>query len=86
MEGCKNIANCCTVNYLSGCSLIEAQANVEKGLCHRFLWLVPQPTIVKFDQLQQVDALFMVSFVFVGAGVLEMAFTIHWFPLSRTDE
>ena len=36
-------------------SLIELQPNVEKGLCQRFLWLVSQPTLKKFDQLQKVD-------------------------------
>ena len=35
--------------------LIEQQSNVEKGLCQRFLWIVPKPTIVTFDQLRQVD-------------------------------
>lgn len=39
-------------------SLIELQPNVEKGLCQRFLWLVPKPTLEKFDQLQKVDAEF----------------------------
>jgi len=42
-------------------SLIELQSNVEKGLCQRFLWLVPQPTIVKFEQLQQVNADFVTT-------------------------
>ena len=37
-------------------SLIELQPNVEKGLCQRFLWLVPKPTLEKFDQLQKVNA------------------------------
>ena len=40
-------------------ALIEQQSNVEKGLCQRFLWIVPKPTIVTFDQLQQVDTGFM---------------------------
>ena len=40
-------------------SLIELQPNVEKGLCQRFLWLVPQPTLEKFDQLQRVDVDFI---------------------------
>ena len=38
-------------------ALIEQQSNVEKGLCQRFLWIVPKPTIV--TQLQQVDARFV---------------------------
>jgi len=42
-------------------SLIELQSNVEKGLCQRFLWLFPQPTIVKFEQLQQVNADFVTT-------------------------
>lgn len=71
-------------------SLIEVQANVEKGLCQRFLWLVPQPTIVKFDQLQQVEASFVDTIgkfcICRNRGVEKMAFTIHWFLLSRTNE
>ena len=39
-------------------SLIELQANVEKGLCQRFLWLCPKASFVKFDQLQQIDDIF----------------------------
>ena len=39
--------------------LIELQSNVEKGLCQRFLWVVPEPTIAKFDQLQEVDTDFV---------------------------
>ena len=42
-------------------TLIEQQSNVEKGLCQRFLWIVPKLTIVKFDQLQQVDARFVTT-------------------------
>lgn len=38
--------------------LIDHQSNVEKGLCQRFLWLVPQPKLVSFDQLQKVDSNF----------------------------
>ncbi len=36
-------------------TLIEIQANVEKGLCQRFLWIAPQPATVSFNELQQVD-------------------------------
>lgn len=42
-------------------NLIEITANVEKGLCQRFLWLVPKPTPVSFEQLQQVDKEFSAS-------------------------
>ncbi len=38
--------------------LIEQQSNVEKGLCQRFLWIVPKPKIVTFEQLQKVDDTF----------------------------
>ena len=40
-------------------ALIEQQSNVEKGLCQRFLWVVPKPAIVNFDQLQKVDTCFV---------------------------
>ena len=36
-------------------NLIEIPTNVEKGLCQRFLWLVPKPTSVPFEELQEVD-------------------------------
>lgn len=36
-------------------NLIEIQANVEKGLCQRFLWIAPQPATVSFNELQRVD-------------------------------
>lgn len=39
--------------------LIEQQPNIEKGLCQRFLWLVPEPSHVTFDMLQRVDSNFI---------------------------
>lgn len=36
-------------------TLIELQANFEKGLCQRFLWVVPKPVAIPLDELQQVD-------------------------------
>ena len=36
-------------------TLIELQANIEKGLCQRFLWVVPKPVAIPLDELQQVD-------------------------------
>ena len=42
-------------------ALIEQQSNVEKGLCQRFLWLVPKPSLVKFEQLQQANPHFVTS-------------------------
>lgn len=36
-------------------NLIEISANVEKGLCQRFLWVVPRPTPVSFEELGQVE-------------------------------
>ncbi len=41
--------------------LIEIPANIEKGLCQRFLWLVPKPSPVPFEDLQQVDREFFTS-------------------------
>ena len=35
--------------------LIENPSNIEKGLCQRFLWLVPPPNPVAFDDLEPVD-------------------------------
>ena len=42
-------------------SLIEIPANVEKGLCQRFLWVVPKPPGVQFKLLEKVDQDFTVS-------------------------
>jgi len=42
-------------------NLIEIQSNVEKGLCQRFLWVVPQPTVVSFEKLQRVNKEFTTS-------------------------
>ena len=39
-------------------ALIEQLPNIEKCLCQRFLWIVPEPKVVPFDQLQTVDSLF----------------------------
>ena len=39
-------------------NMLDHPANVEKGLCQRFLWLVPEPTTVAFEQLQCVDTTF----------------------------
>ena len=36
-------------------TFIELQANIEKGLCQRFLWVVPKPVAIPLDELQQVD-------------------------------
>ena len=43
-------------------ALIELQSNVEKGLrMSTLLWLVPKPSIVKFEHLQQVNPYFVTS-------------------------
>ena len=42
-------------------NLIENQSNVEKGLCQRFLWILPQPTTVSFEKLEQVDKSFFIA-------------------------
>ncbi len=44
-------------------ALIEQSANVEKGLSQRFLWVVPRPSIVTFDRLQQVDTNFVSTII-----------------------
>ncbi len=41
--------------------LIENTANVEKGLCQRFMWLVPSATPIPFDDLQRIDSDFTAS-------------------------
>ena len=55
-------------------ALIEQQSNVEKGLCQRFLWIVPKPTIVTFDQLQQVDTGFIAA---IGEFQINCNFVSH---------
>ena len=42
-------------------NLIEIPSNVEKGVCQRFLWLVPKPTTVSFEKLQRVNQDFATS-------------------------
>ena len=41
--------------------LIQNASNIEKGLCQRFMWVVPSPTPVPFDDLQPVDGDFTAS-------------------------
>lgn len=41
--------------------LIEYPPNVEKGLCQRFLWLLPKPKPTFFANLEKVDESFSVS-------------------------
>ena len=41
--------------------LIENPSNIEKGLCQRFLWLVPSPNPVPFMELEPVDKDFCAS-------------------------
>lgn len=36
-------------------NLVDVQANVEKGLCQRFLWLVPEPNLVTYEQMCKVN-------------------------------
>ena len=42
-------------------ALIELQTNTEKGFTQRFLWCAPRPQVVKFEELQKVDAEFSAS-------------------------
>ena len=39
-------------------SLIENNANIEKGLSQRFMWVFPKPTYANFETLQPVDTTF----------------------------
>lgn len=65
-------------------SLIELQANVEKGLCQRFLWLCPKASFVKFDQLQQIDDTFSTA---VGTfQIVVLDFRSHSCCFSSPDE
>ena len=42
-------------------NLLEQPANVEKGLCQRFMWFVAKPIAVPFDDLEKVDRDFSAS-------------------------
>ena len=42
-------------------NILEQPANMEKGLCQRFLWCVPKPTPVAFEELQKVNQEFSAS-------------------------
>lgn len=42
-------------------NLLEYGPNVEKGLCQRFLWLLPKPKQTPFDELESVDHHFTAS-------------------------
>ena len=62
VSGDANFAMKCTGLTLGGFiqpsvarALIEQLPNIEKGLCQRFLWIVPEPKVVPFDQLQKVN-------------------------------
>ena len=50
-------------------NLLEQPINIEKGLCQRFLWLVPKPSTVAFDDLQRVNIDFMTS---IGGCIMRM--------------
>ena len=39
-------------------NMLEHPSNVEKGLCQRFLWLVPEPATIALEHLQCVDGTF----------------------------
>ena len=42
-------------------TVLELQTNAEKGFSQRFLWCIPKPKIVRFDDLQRVDRDFSAS-------------------------
>ena len=60
-------------------SLVEVQANVEKGLCQRFLWIVPKPAVVPFSELQQVDKDFTAT---IGMHYSTIFISQHSCPFS----
>ena len=35
--------------------LIESIANIEKGVCQRFLWILPKPSPTKFCDLKEMN-------------------------------
>ena len=59
-------------------NLIEIQANVEKGLCQRFLWVAPQPATVSFNDLQQVDQEFSTA---LGKQILINTHACTYLPM-----
>ena len=54
-------------------NLLEQPANVEKGLCQRFMWFVAKPTAVPFDELEKVDRKISAS---VGMHIIQLMY-IH---------
>ncbi len=55
-------------------NMLENPANVEKGLCQRFLWLVPEPTTVDFKDLQCVDSAFTTA---IGKAMHAHNYYVH---------
>lgn len=65
-------------------NLLEQPANMEKGLSQRFLWFVPKPSPVPFDELERVDQDFSASIGTVNKNMLIFcchAYGLH--PLSH---
>lgn len=58
-------------------NLIEIQVNVEKGLCQRFLWVVPKPAPIPFDKLQQVDREFSTGIGMNAALCVRVCASLH---------
>ena len=56
------------------CNLLEQHANVEKGLCQRFLWFVPKPTPIPFDDLEKVNEVFS---SYLGMYIVDERKIIH---------
>ena len=42
-------------------NLMELPTNAEKGFSRRFLWCIPRPHFVRFDELQTVNMEFSAS-------------------------
>ena len=50
-------------------SLLEQPANVDKGVCQRFMWFSPQQVSVPFEKLEKVNEEFSTS---VGKSYLHV--------------
>lgn len=58
-------------------NILDQPANAEKGLCQRFLWFVPQPTPIPFDELTKVNREFSASVGMLILHVPESKIMIH---------
>ena len=59
-------------------SLIEIPSNVENGLCHHFLWVVPKPASVGFNELEKVDTDFTICIGKFSSVILQCDIIGAW--------